>query len=59
MSDIGVGLIGTGFMGKAHALAFRAARAVLGDVPTARLEILCDTPSERAERPRQAPSLRP
>lgn len=50
MRDIGVGLIGTGFMGKAHALAFRAARAVLGDVPTARLEILCDTPSERAEQ---------
>lgn len=50
MSDIGVGLIGTGFMGKAHALAFRAARAVLADVPEARLEVLCDTPATRAEQ---------
>ncbi|MFC5587150.1 Gfo/Idh/MocA family protein [Nitratireductor kimnyeongensis] len=48
MREIGIGLIGTGFMGKAHALAFRAARAVLGDVPAARLELLCDTPAKRA-----------
>lgn len=45
---IGIGLIGTGFMGKTHALAFRAARAVMGDVPGCRLELLCDTPAERA-----------
>lgn len=50
MADIGVGLIGTGFMGKAHALAYRAARAVLGDVPEVRLELLCDTPAERARQ---------
>ncbi|WP_048645896.1 Gfo/Idh/MocA family protein [Nitratireductor soli] len=50
MRHIGIGLIGTGFMGKAHALAFRAAQAVLGDVPTARLELLCDTPAERARQ---------
>ncbi|WP_295807387.1 Gfo/Idh/MocA family oxidoreductase [uncultured Nitratireductor sp.] len=50
MRDIGIGLIGTGFMGKAHALAFRAARAVLGDVPAARLELLCDMPAERAKQ---------
>lgn len=48
MRSIGIGLIGTGFMGKAHALAFRAARAVLGDVPPARLEVLCDTPEDKA-----------
>ena len=46
---IGIGLIGTGFMGKAHALAYRAARAVMGDVPEPRLAVLCDTPIERAE----------
>jgi hypothetical protein len=36
LREIGIGLIGTGFMGKAHALAYGAARAVLGDVPQAR-----------------------
>jgi predicted dehydrogenase len=33
MQSIGVGLIGTGFMGKAHAVAWSAVRAVYGDVP--------------------------
>ncbi|WP_417813060.1 Gfo/Idh/MocA family protein [Thalassospira alkalitolerans] len=48
MGSIGIGLIGTGFMGKAHALAFGAVRAVMGDVPDIRLEILCDTPTDKA-----------
>lgn len=49
MRSVGVGLIGTGFMGKSHALAYRNARAVLGsELPVARLELLCDTPAERA-----------
>ncbi|MCT8990148.1 Gfo/Idh/MocA family oxidoreductase [Chelativorans sp. SCAU2101] len=48
MDGIGIGLIGTGFMGKAHALAYRAARAVLGDVPPARLELLCEVPADKA-----------
>ncbi len=46
---IGIGLIGTGFMGKTHALAYRTAHAVMGDVPEARLVLLCDTPLDRAE----------
>ncbi|MAU95240.1 MAG: myo-inositol 2-dehydrogenase [Fulvimarina sp.] len=46
---IGLGLIGTGFMGKAHALAYRAAGAVFGDLPEVRLARLCDTPREKAE----------
>ena len=46
---LGLGLIGTGFMGKAHALAYRAAPAVIGDVPHVRLAALCDTPADRAE----------
>src|SRR5690606_23497714 len=50
MAKIGIGLIGTGFMGKAHALAYRTARAVLGDVPEARLALLCDTPADKAEQ---------
>ncbi len=42
MNDIAIGLIGTGFMGKCHALAFRAVSAVFPDVPTPRLELLAD-----------------
>ncbi len=48
MDVIGVGLIGTGFMGKAHALAYRSVRAVMGDVPAVRLVALADTPAARA-----------
>lgn len=49
MTSLGIGLIGTGFMGKAHALAWRSARAVLGpDLPPPRLELLCDTPAAKA-----------
>lgn len=44
----GLGLIGTGFMGKTHALAYRAAGAVFGDLPAVALAALCDTPAERA-----------
>lgn len=49
MDSIGIGLIGTGFMGKCHALAYGAVKAVFGDVPKPRLELLCDTPADRAE----------
>ena len=48
MDSLGVGLIGTGFMGKCHALAWRNVRAVMGDVPPVRLELLYDTPADRA-----------
>ncbi|EFG8199643.1 gfo/Idh/MocA family oxidoreductase [Salmonella enterica subsp. enterica] len=34
---IGVGLIGTGFMGKCHAIAWSAVRTVFGDIPEIRL----------------------
>lgn len=50
MQTVGVGLIGTGFMGKAHALAWRNVRAVAGDVPAARLLQLADTPLEKAQQ---------
>ena len=46
---LGYGLIGTGFMGKTHALAMRAVSAVMGDVAAPRLELLCDTPKAQAE----------
>jgi len=50
MAELGIGLIGTGFMGKAHALAFGAVKAIMGDVPTPRLELLCDTPLTQAQK---------
>jgi predicted dehydrogenase len=37
MKSIGVGLIGSGFMGKSHALAWNAVKPVFGDVPDIRL----------------------
>jgi predicted dehydrogenase len=49
MTDIGVGLIGTGFMGKAHALAYRNVRAIMGDVPGVRLVALAETPLTKAQ----------
>lgn len=51
MQSVGVGLIGTGFMGKCHALAWGAVRAVFGDMPPVRLELLCDV-DETAARAR-------
>ncbi|MCV0428552.1 MAG: Gfo/Idh/MocA family oxidoreductase [Roseibium sp.] len=49
MSSLGVGLIGTGFMGKCHALAYGSVKAVFGDVPDIRLEVLCDVPADKAD----------
>lgn len=42
METIGIGLIGTGFMGKCHALAYNAVKAVFGDVPRPQRVLLCD-----------------
>lgn len=49
MTEFGVGLIGTGFMGKAHALAYGAVRAVIGDVPGLRRVVLAETPYDKAQ----------
>ena len=46
--DIGIALIGTGFMGKAHALAWRAVQPVFATDTRPRLAVLCDQPGERA-----------
>ncbi len=45
----GLGLIGTGFMGECHALAFSAAPAVFG-LPPVRLEIVADIDQGAADR---------
>lgn len=40
--QLGIGIIGTGFMGKAHAFAYRAALAAFPDIPVPRLEMIAD-----------------
>ncbi|HTJ57704.1 MAG TPA: Gfo/Idh/MocA family oxidoreductase [Devosiaceae bacterium] len=40
MEEIGVGLIGTGYMGKCHALAWNAVKPVFGEGPKPRLVLL-------------------
>lgn len=47
--SLGVGLIGTGFMGKCHALAFRTAPAVFGHLPRLDLAVLADVDAKVAE----------
>ena len=46
-TPLGVALIGTGFMGKCHAMAWRNVATVFGGTHP-RLEVLCDTPADRA-----------
>ncbi|CAN7610524.1 Gfo/Idh/MocA family oxidoreductase [Rhizobium sp. LjRoot98] len=48
MKPLGVGLIGTGYMGKCHALAWNAVKAVFGDVPRPRLVHLAEANAELA-----------
>ena len=48
MASLGVGLIGTGFMGKAHALAFAAAASTFDLDLRPRLVMLADADAERA-----------
>ncbi len=49
MRELGIGLIGTGFMGRAHALAFRNVSAVFELPVQLRLAALADADSQRAE----------
>ena len=48
--SIGVGVIGTGFMGKAHSIAYSASASVFGTGLRPRLEIVCDLSPERASQ---------
>ena len=47
---VGVGLIGTGFMGKCHAMAWTSVRTVFGDVGPVRLVHLAETNAELAKQ---------
>ncbi|PCI44619.1 MAG: myo-inositol 2-dehydrogenase [Alphaproteobacteria bacterium] len=44
--SFGIALIGTGYMGKCHALAYNAVNGVFSDCPKLRLEMLCDINSD-------------
>ena len=48
--SIGIGVIGTGFMGKAHSIAYSASASVFGTGLRPRLEIVCDLSPERASQ---------
>jgi predicted dehydrogenase len=50
MERIGVGLIGTGFMGKCHAMAHGAVKAVFGDVAHVDKIALCDVDGPHAKQ---------
>lgn len=49
MHELGIGLIGTGFMGRAHALAFRSVGAVFELPVRLHLAALADADAQRAE----------
>jgi predicted dehydrogenase len=49
MAALGVGLIGSGFMGKCHALAWNAVAPVFADVEHPRLALLADADRDLAE----------
>jgi predicted dehydrogenase len=48
MKELGIGIIGTGFMGKAHAFAYRAALAAFPEIPVPRLEMIADVDAASA-----------
>ena len=48
MMEIGIGVIGTGFMGKAHSIAYSASASVFGTGLRPVLQIVCDLSPERA-----------
>ena len=50
MNPIGIGVIGTGFMGKAHSIAYSASASVFGIGLRPNLEIVCDLSPERANQ---------
>ncbi|TDV72365.1 Gfo/Idh/MocA family protein [Pseudomonas sp. LP_7_YM] len=49
LPDLGIGLIGTGFMGRAHALAFQNARTTFDLPVNLKLHALADADAARAE----------
>ncbi|MEM7470379.1 MAG: Gfo/Idh/MocA family oxidoreductase [Pseudomonadota bacterium] len=53
MSEIGIGIIGGGYMGKAHAVAMSSVASVFGTRLRPRLEVIAASTQDSAERYRQ------
>ena len=54
MKEIGIGILGGGYMGKAHAVAMSAVGAVFETSLRPRLEMVCASTPQSAERYRVA-----
>ena len=54
MAEIGIGIVGGGYMGKAHAVAMSAVGAVFNTALRPRLEMVCASTPASAERYRKA-----
>ena len=54
MTNIGIGVVGGGYMGKAHSVAMAAVGAVFATKLRPKLEVICATTPESAERYRAA-----
>ena len=54
MSEIGIGIVGGGYMGKAHAVAMASVGAVFGTKLRPRLEMVGASTAESAEKYREA-----
>ncbi|MEO0542737.1 MAG: Gfo/Idh/MocA family oxidoreductase [Pseudomonadota bacterium] len=54
MAEIGIGIVGGGYMGKAHAVAYAAVGSVFDTKLRPRLEMVCATSAASAERYRAA-----
>ena len=58
MSEIGVGIVGGGYMGKAHAVAMSAVASIFDVALRPTLEMVCATTPETAEHYRAAYGFR-
>ncbi|WP_170391694.1 Gfo/Idh/MocA family protein [Ruegeria arenilitoris] len=58
MPEIGIGIVGGGYMGKAHSVAMSAVGAVFDNALRPRLEMICASSPESAERYRAAYGFR-
>ena len=54
MTEIGIGIVGGGYMGKAHAVAMSAVGAVFDTQLRPRLEMICASSAQSAEKYRKA-----
>ena len=54
MKDIGIGIVGGGYMGKAHSVAMQAVGAVFNTALRPTMEMICASSSQSAEQYRQA-----